>query len=42
MAIDPGYQALRHASERMPYEHPADADHLVEGITLAMEYTQTR
>ena len=29
MAIDPNYQALLHARERMPYERAADAEHLV-------------
>lgn len=41
MAIDPNYQALRHARERMPYEHASDAAHLVEGITLALEHAKS-
>jgi TolB-like protein/Tfp pilus assembly protein PilF len=40
MAIDPGYQPLWHARERIPYEHAADADHLVEGITLALGHAR--
>jgi TolB-like protein/DNA-binding winged helix-turn-helix (wHTH) protein/Tfp pilus assembly protein PilF len=38
MAINPNYQALWHARERIPYEHAADAEHLAEGIEAALGY----
>ena len=38
MAIDPNYQAVWHARERMPFEHAADAEHLAEGIELAIKH----
>jgi tetratricopeptide (TPR) repeat protein len=38
LAIDPNYDALGHAQDNMPYEHTADAEHLVEGITKALAH----
>jgi TolB-like protein len=35
-SIDPTYDAITHARHNMPYEHDADAEHLVEGINRAL------
>jgi TolB-like protein len=41
MAIDPTYRPLWHAGERVPFEHSADAEHLVEGIRMALDFAKS-
>lgn len=41
MAMDPVYDAIGHARDRMPYEHDEDAGHLVAGIEMAMKYAES-